>query len=338
MSSDHTVDFVGISAFTSRGPGYAVARKCLDVQAAAERHDPSLRSAQRVILHEDARPWFIGALGEIEVGRLLGELGPEWFVRHSVPIGSGTTDVDHLVIGPGGVFAINTKHHEGASVWVGDHVVGVNGRRELYQRSSRAEAENVRRRLAAQVNFAVPVHPVIVLLNPESLIDRRAQDARRVTVLEARYLIPWMTQQPHQLSETKLALLKLAAEEVTTWHLDPRAGDTLRVMQRFERLVDQVGPLAAMDTNKLALKKAAAEGKSSNALVNIWVATVIATIGFFVLRAFANLPCTEPTTATCLVPYFYMGLKPMLLFGIVVTFGIALAATLIWWLRRRVRR
>src|ERR1700712_3858316 len=118
-------DFAGIQALLSRGAGYAVAQKCLEVQAEAEAKDPSLRTEQRVVLHEDAWPWYQGALGEIEVGRMLSELGTDWFVRHAVPIGAGTKDVDHLVIGPGGVFAINTKHHEGASVWIGDHTIRV---------------------------------------------------------------------------------------------------------------------------------------------------------------------------------------------------------------------
>src|SRR5690606_36128291 len=51
----------------------------------------------------------LGALGELEVGRLLDQLDSEWFAFHAVPVGSAGSDVDHIVIGPGGVFTINSK-------------------------------------------------------------------------------------------------------------------------------------------------------------------------------------------------------------------------------------
>ncbi|MCU1637786.1 MAG: hypothetical protein JWL94_433 [Microbacteriaceae bacterium] len=94
------MDFAGIRALSS---GYAVAEKCLQVQADAESRNPPLISPSGVKLHDDAWSWYVGALGEIEVGNLLESIGPAWFVRHAVPIGTGTKDVDHLVIGPGGV-------------------------------------------------------------------------------------------------------------------------------------------------------------------------------------------------------------------------------------------
>src|SRR5450830_89539 len=73
------VDFAGIQALSSREAGYAVALKCIQVQAHAEDLDPSLRSADRVRLHPDAWSWYTGAVGEIEVGKLLRALGSEWF-------------------------------------------------------------------------------------------------------------------------------------------------------------------------------------------------------------------------------------------------------------------
>ncbi|MBG6212216.1 hypothetical protein RCH23_000129 [Cryobacterium sp. CAN_C3] len=44
---------------------------------------------------------------------MLSKLGPEWTVLHAVPVGSGSSDIDHVVIGPAGVFTINTKNHTG---------------------------------------------------------------------------------------------------------------------------------------------------------------------------------------------------------------------------------
>ncbi|WP_349897661.1 hypothetical protein [Parafrigoribacterium soli] len=80
------LDFAGIQALSSRAAGYAVAAKCLEVQAEAEARDPSLKTRAGVRLHDDAWSWYVGALGEIEVAEMLKQLGPDWFVRHAVPI------------------------------------------------------------------------------------------------------------------------------------------------------------------------------------------------------------------------------------------------------------
>ncbi len=340
MSTDDTADFSGMNAFSSRGPGYAVARKCLEVQAEAERQDPSLHTDKRVVIHDDAWPWFTGALGEIEVGRMLDELGPEWFVRHSVPIGSGTKDVDHLVIGPGGVFAINTKHHRGAKVWVGDYVVGIGASTKPYLQASRAEGLDVARRLGAKVDFAVPVTPVIAILNSQSLVDRRRQDTRIVTVLEARRLVAWMKQQPHQLSETKLALIKLAAEEPATWHVDPRAADTYRVMPRFERLVEQVGArpptpraTATRPVRQARVSSASRSKSRTGDVVRLWLTLVVLVVGFFIFRSVASEPCTPASTVGCIVAPMYSGLKPLLELAIAVGVVVCVVATLVTLVR-----
>jgi hypothetical protein len=55
-------------------------------------------------VHTDAAAWSKGEKGEELVGKRLEKLGSTWKVIHSIPIGSKGTDIDHVVIGPGGVF------------------------------------------------------------------------------------------------------------------------------------------------------------------------------------------------------------------------------------------
>src|SRR4051794_31911273 len=80
----------------------------------------------------DALSWYKGALGEIAVAGVLGWLGSEWTVLHSVPVGAGDSDIDHVVIGPAGVFTINTKSHPGQDVWIGGHGLLVSGQKTNY--------------------------------------------------------------------------------------------------------------------------------------------------------------------------------------------------------------
>jgi hypothetical protein len=110
------------------------------------------------------RNWRVGAVGEESAGRRLVPLERAgWQVLHSVPIGMGRTDIDHVLIGRGGVFTLNTKHHPGAKIWVGGHALQINGRSTDYLRKSRAEGERASKRLTAATGFDVLVQPVLVI-------------------------------------------------------------------------------------------------------------------------------------------------------------------------------
>jgi Nuclease-related domain len=61
---------------------------------------------------EDLTSWAAGFLGERLVGEHLGGLGDTWRVLHAVPLGRRGKDIDHLVLGPRGLFVINTKHSD----------------------------------------------------------------------------------------------------------------------------------------------------------------------------------------------------------------------------------
>ncbi|MDP9028017.1 MAG: NERD domain-containing protein, partial [Actinomycetota bacterium] len=63
-------------------------------------------------LHPDAVSCYDDALAELETGRRLATLGAGYTVLHSLPIGDGEgavrADVEHLVIGPAGVFCLTS--------------------------------------------------------------------------------------------------------------------------------------------------------------------------------------------------------------------------------------
>ncbi|MFK4270796.1 nuclease-related domain-containing protein [Streptomyces milbemycinicus] len=114
--------------------------------------------------------WRKGLAGERRVGAELNRLARHgWRVLHSIPL-ANKVDVDHLLIGPGGVFSINTKHHHKRTVWVGDDAVRVDhGKPAPYARKSRAEAKRVGRVLEHYCAFPVPVEPVLVFVGVTGL-------------------------------------------------------------------------------------------------------------------------------------------------------------------------
>jgi Nuclease-related domain len=62
----------------------------------------------------DAIAWRRGAAGERRTARLLGPLERQgWVVLHDLAIPGSRANLDHLVIGPGGVLVIDSKHYRG---------------------------------------------------------------------------------------------------------------------------------------------------------------------------------------------------------------------------------
>ncbi|MGW1215712.1 nuclease-related domain-containing protein [Streptomyces sp. NPDC002499] len=98
---------------------------------------------------------------EQTVGEALDRLdGAGWHALHSVPLPGGDR-VHHLVIGPGGLFAVHTLYARKQRVTVADPMVAL-GRREPQPllRRVRADADRASYALTAEV------HPVLALAGP----------------------------------------------------------------------------------------------------------------------------------------------------------------------------
>ncbi|WP_406409319.1 NERD domain-containing protein [Streptomyces halstedii] len=108
--------------------------------------------------------------GERRVGAELKRLTRHgWRVLHSVPLSDGT-EIGHLLIGPGGVFAVHAEHHPQASVRIDDGTVRFgDGEPQPYALDDRFGAGRARRVLEAYCTFAVPVGTVLVFTGVTSL-------------------------------------------------------------------------------------------------------------------------------------------------------------------------
>lgn len=191
--------------------------------AVRAKHDEVLsQSPGRYLLasifnvHTDERAWRVGAKGEASVGRRLDRLRLPWRVLHSVPVGERGSDIDHLVIGPGGVFTINTKRHPRAKVWMSENVLMVNGHRTDYLRNSRFEAQRASRLLSNSCGFTVEARPVIVLAGiAGDTVRGRPSD---VDVLLNDYAVRrWMENRPTLLTTETIESIYDVARLSTTW-------------------------------------------------------------------------------------------------------------------------
>lgn len=218
----------------ARQPGYAVVQKCLEVQAAAGPRTAWQRAVGRDPLTAEARSWFKGALGERAVARELAGLGPEYTVLHAVPVGAGRGDIDHVVVGPTGVFCLNTKNHADRRVWVGGGTFMVEGRRTAHVHRSLGEGETATKLLSAAAGVPVLVQPLLVV---QAAALRFGDKAPRVVTLRPHEVGRWIAALPRVHSPEAVRYFSMLAEERATWHVEAVVvDDTLRHVQRFERL------------------------------------------------------------------------------------------------------
>jgi hypothetical protein len=199
----------------ARRPG-AQARE----QANALRRAAPVRTflARVLMVHTEERAWRIGADGEEKVGAQLDKLiqrDPRWRAVHAIEVGERGSDIDHLVIGPGGVYSLNAKHHPGAKVWVGGNTFMVNGHRQPYLRNSRHEAHRASKLLTAATGLPVTVTGVVVPIGANDVVIRQAPVD--VAVIYRMGLVKWLQARPETLGPQAIEAVFEAARRSTTW-------------------------------------------------------------------------------------------------------------------------
>jgi hypothetical protein len=132
--------------------------------------------ARLLNIRTDERAWRVGAKGEEKVGKELARLPLGWYVLHAIPVSETGTDIDHVVIGPAGVFTLNTKCHPNGKVTIYDRALYVNGHKTDYLQKSRAEARRASRLLSDACGFPVSVRSAIVLVDLAEIREKGRPD------------------------------------------------------------------------------------------------------------------------------------------------------------------
>jgi hypothetical protein len=200
---------------TTNVPGEAARAQAVAAKQAAPGRTLLARALR---MHTEERAWRIGADGEEKVAaqfdKVMGK-DARWQFIHAIPVGSRGSDIDHLVVGPGGVFAVNAKNHPNAKIWVGGDTVLVNGHRQQYVRNSRHEAARAGKLLSQACGFAVPVVGVIAVVNAiEVEIKTPPKD---VHVVPRRQIAKWLLRHGDLLDDSRRAAVFDAARRSTTW-------------------------------------------------------------------------------------------------------------------------
>ncbi|MGH9156687.1 MAG: nuclease-related domain-containing protein [Acidimicrobiales bacterium] len=195
--------------------GASARAEALRLRAAA----PTRTLVARVLgIKTDERAWRVGAGGEVKVGKQLERLrkqDPRWKCLHAIQVGKAGSDIDHLVVGPGGVYSLNAKCHPGGNLWIGGNTFMVNGQRQDYVRNSRFEAQRASRLLAAECGRPVHVLGVIVPVDAKSIVIKTKPTD--VAIVNRMALVGWLRARGTVLDEEAVTLTFEAARRSTTW-------------------------------------------------------------------------------------------------------------------------
>jgi hypothetical protein len=152
----------------------------------------------------DSRAWRRGAAGERRTARLLAPLERHgWAILHDLAIPGSQANIDHLVIGPGGVLVIDSKQYRGrlrldhyGMLWHGRHLL-VSALRKT--RWAADQADEILGIAEVQISAIVAVHGTSV---PWGRVR-----ADGVTVIPARRLPDLLQALPPILGPERVAWL-----------------------------------------------------------------------------------------------------------------------------------
>jgi Nuclease-related domain len=150
-----------------------------------------------------------GISGEEAVADALAGLPPSYWVLHGVSTGHG--DVDHVVIGPTGVFALETKAWDG-KFYRSRGQLYCNGKpAEHVLRQARGAAGQVRELLlAAGIDEWVEA----VVVAARASVSRSPVRFRKSYVISIKDLVGFVTDRPHSLSSSTVLQAKTTLMQV----------------------------------------------------------------------------------------------------------------------------
>jgi hypothetical protein len=159
-----------------------------------------------------------GAAGEAVLPQLLRSLPDSYTLLNGVPVPGARADIDHVLVGPNGIWAIEAKHHAGMVQCVGDAWGYTRrGRDGLPQEGHiGSPSQQVRRAAQALESYlrqcgsltgSLRVEPLVVFTHPQVELSL---EAPTLPVLRAIEVERFITSQPQRLAEAECS-------EIVAW-------------------------------------------------------------------------------------------------------------------------
>lgn len=152
-----------------------------------------------------------GIIGEQKVTRILSAaLSDEYSMFNDVMLkGMAHGNIDHIVVGPTGIFVIETKNYKGKISYYGDNWEGV-GRRSP-SRQARINAMRIKKILASSTSLKSKtpwIQGVVVFADHRAEItERRAPEHVKVTRIDG--LTDYIKREPRRIGIREIELIEL---------------------------------------------------------------------------------------------------------------------------------
>jgi hypothetical protein len=158
--------------------------------------------------HVSTFHWWIGAEGERDTAKQIERLGPEWHCEHDLEHGRGNWD--HVLVGPPGVFLLDSKVINGTAA-AGDDALR-SGRLNYPGGIFRSGAKQIKDAIEARLGSRAPwVQAVVVVWGDFPQAHHEEQD---VVYLRGDQMTTWLGEQPQKLNGPQRAALTTALQEV----------------------------------------------------------------------------------------------------------------------------
>ncbi|OIQ77157.1 TM2 domain protein [mine drainage metagenome] len=198
-------------------------------------------------VNSEIESWVSGIKGEQETANYLTQLDSQWHTLHSIPVGESGKDIDHLVLGPGGVYVINSKNHTGANALVSGPNIIIGRHPWPEPASALKDANHVAEILTAAVGFPVATTGVVSLVGVNKLT--LGDEYPFATVLHAKGVTKLMRQPRtnQNLSQVQIEALYAAAAKSSTWGCAPQR-DSQEIASQYRSLMMPAAPKSAPKT------------------------------------------------------------------------------------------
>jgi hypothetical protein len=203
-----------VTDLRQRAPAQAVMEKLVSLRGTPDLVEWPLGIVR---LSKDGESWLRGVKGELSMAHGLSTLGREWTVLHSIPVGLRGSDIDHIAIGPTGVFPINSKRLLDRRIWVAGGRFLVDGRHREYLRYADFEAARVEAVLRA-AGIQLTVMPVIAISGAKKITIRSNPmwNGRNIGVADSQHVARRIRRRSPKLTHDQV-------EQIVTLFSDPAA-------------------------------------------------------------------------------------------------------------------
>lgn len=180
-----------------------------------------LDTVLRARTHSSVAAWRKPGSSERQTERQLYRLESKGYrALHARAIPDSTAQIDHLVVGPTGVFAVDSEkwdRHLPVRAYPNRLFVGPFSRNERL-REARWEADRVRELLRAELGFDVEVIPSLAIYGPT--IPWKVLHVRGVDVFTGGRVRKWIRRRRPSLAASEVERIVAAAREVLPYRTD----------------------------------------------------------------------------------------------------------------------